>query len=72
LSEDSLVEPAVAAAEERQLSIHSSPQTAHNRNFGEVHETKAPGLKLPGRHAKKSPIQSVAYQILTVGRLVLV
>jgi hypothetical protein len=31
LSEDSLLERVIAAAEERQLSIHSSPQPAHNR-----------------------------------------
>ena len=42
LSEDSLLERVIAAAEERQLSTHSSPQPAHNRNFGEVHETKTP------------------------------
>ena len=40
--------------------LHSSPQPAHDRNFGEVHETKAPGLEFQGVTPKNSHIESVA------------
>src|SRR5260370_11344840 len=69
LSEDSLLERVIAAAEERQLSIHSSPQPAHNRNFGEVHETKAPGLKFPGQRSRwsKRPVTGMGAMAMSSG-----
>jgi hypothetical protein len=56
LSEDSLFERVIAAAEERKLSIHSSPQPPHNRNFGEVHETKAPEIEASRASRQKIPL----------------